>query len=194
MQQPFAARFIQPTIKSVTLRFVSTEFTDVYNYTYIPTCTTILTYFAAGTTFYSLLTADKTCSRSACADSRHSVQRRLARACVLCGQCSVCVNSRHSLQRRLARACVLCGQCSVCVNSRHSLQKRLARACVLCGQCKSVCVNSRHSVQRRLACACVQCFVVRAVRAKTSGPCVRSFSVFSCSVCASLCTVGVGGQ
>ena len=146
MQQPFAARFIQPTIKSVTLRFVSTEFTDVYNYTYIPTCTTILTYFAAGTTFYSLLTADKTCSRSACADSRHSVQRRLA------------------------------------------------RACVLCGQCKSVCVNSRHSVQRRLACACVQCFVVRAVRAKTSGPCVRSFSVFSCSVCASLCTVGVGGQ
>ena len=170
MQQPFAARFIQPAIKSVTLRFVSTEFTDVYNYTYIPTCTTILTYFAAGTTFYSLLTADKTCSRSACADSRHSVQRRLARACVLCGQCSVCVNSRHSLQRRLARACVLCGQCT------------------------SVCVNSRHSVQRRLACACVQCFVVRAVRAKTSGPCVRSFSVFSCSVCASLCTVGVGGQ
>ena len=168
MQLPFAAGFIQPTIQNRS-RYVSSALN-------LATCRTIrtLTYFAAETTFCSLLTADRTCSRSACVDSRHSVQRRLDWACIVCGQCSVCVNSCHSVQRRLARACVHCGQCkSVSIRATA---------------CKDVWPVRAFFVVNTKVCQ----FAPQ--HAKTSDKCLRSFSVFSCSVCASLCAVGVGGQ
>ena len=95
-----------------------------------------------------------------------------------------------------------------CVHSLWSVQKCVIRATA----CKDVwlvhaffVVNAVSVSIRATACKDVwpvlAFFVVSAKvcqftpqHAKTSVPCLRSFSVFSCSVCASLCAVGVGGQ